>query len=87
MAFRAVVRDVREERRIEGKVRWQVHLDWTEFKPGDVGTLEAVARSGVRLEILVLSVVVDEGGEVWHVVEKPLSAGVEVTGRVVRETV
>jgi hypothetical protein len=44
--------------------------------------LEAVARSGTRLVVPVLSVAVDDGGEVWHVVEKPLAAGTEVTGRV-----
>jgi alanyl-tRNA synthetase len=44
--------------------------------------LEAMARSGTRLVIPVLSVTVDDEGEVWHVVEKPLAAGTEVTGRV-----
>jgi alanyl-tRNA synthetase len=41
-----------------------------------------VARSGARLVVPVLGVVVDDGGEVWHVVEKPLAAGTAVTGRV-----
>ena len=48
---------------------------------GDVGVLEAVARSGARLVVPVLGVVMD-AGEVWHVVEKPLAAGTAVTGRV-----
>ena len=51
---------------------------------GDVGVLEAVARSGARLVVPVLGVVMDAAGEVWHVVEKPLAAGTTVTGRVGR---
>ncbi len=82
--FRAVVTDVREERRVAGVVRWQVQLDRTEFGVGDRGMLEAVARSGAVLEVPVLLVVADGVGEVWHVVEKPLGAGTEVTGRVRR---
>ncbi len=80
--FRAVVLDIREERRIAGKVRWQVQLDRTEFVAGDAGRLEAKARSGVLLLVPVLSVVMDGTGAIWHVVEKPLAAGTEVTGRV-----
>jgi hypothetical protein len=30
----------------------------------------------------VISVVIDEEGVVWHVVEKPLAAGTEVVGSV-----
>jgi alanyl-tRNA synthetase len=56
-------------------------LDRTEFAAGDVGMLEAVARSGARLMVPVLGVVM-ENGEVWHVVEKPLAAGTAVTARV-----
>jgi alanyl-tRNA synthetase len=56
-------------------------LDRTEFGAGDVGVLEAVARSGAKLVVPVLGVVV-EAGELWHVVEKPLAAGTAVTGRV-----
>ena len=52
------------------------------FKARDTGVLEAVARSGTRLVVPVLSVVEDAEGEVWLVVEKPLAAGTEVTGRV-----
>jgi alanyl-tRNA synthetase len=80
--FSGVVTDIREESRVLGKQRWQMALDRTEFVVGDVGVLEAVARSGVRLSVPVLGVVVDTGGEVWHVVEKPLAAGTVVTGRV-----
>ena len=80
--FSAVVIDIREESRIAGRQRWQMALDRTEFSTGDVGTMEAVARSGVRLVVPVLGVVVDDAGEVWHVVDKPLAAGTAVTVRV-----
>jgi len=80
-SFAAEVIDIREESRVAGRQRWQMALDKTEFVAGDVGVLEAVARSGTRLVVPVLGVVVDEG-ELWHVVEKPLAAGTAVTGRV-----
>ena len=80
--FAAVVTDIREESRVDGRQRWQMALDVTEFSAGAVGELEAVARSGARLVVPVLATVVDHAGEVWHVVEKPLAAGTEVTGRV-----
>lgn len=82
MEFAAVVVDIREESRVGGRQRWQMSLDRTEFGAGDVGVLEAVAPSGVRLVVPVLSVVVDAEGEVWHVVEKPLAAGTSVTAHV-----
>ncbi|GAC1361605.1 MAG: hypothetical protein NVSMB3_09830 [Acidobacteriaceae bacterium] len=85
MEFRAVVTDIREERRVEGRTRWQLQLDATQFAEGDGGRLEAVARSGALLVVEVLSVVVDDTGGLWHVVEKPLAAGTSVTGRVERE--
>jgi hypothetical protein len=80
--FAAVVVDIREESRVGGRQRWQMALDRTEFGAGDVGELEAVAPSGVRLAVPVLGVVVDAAGEVWHVVEKPLAAGTSVRARV-----
>ncbi len=80
MAFRAVVVDVRQE----GRARWQLLLDRTEFGVGDGGRLEAVARSGARLVIPVLGIVAGTAGEVWHVVEKPLGAGTEVEAVVER---
>jgi len=80
--FSAVVTDIREESRIAGRQRWQMALDRTEFGAGDVGRMEAVARSGVRLVVPVLDVVVDAAGDIWHVVEKPLAAGTAVTARV-----
>lgn len=79
--FAAEVIDIREESRVGGRQRWQMALDRTEFTAGDVGVLEAVARSGARLVVPVLGVVTD-AGEVWHLVEKPLAAGTAVTGRV-----
>jgi hypothetical protein len=79
--FSGVVIDIREESRTAGRQRWQMMLDETKFIAGDIGVLEAVARSGTRLTVPVLGVVV-EAGEVWHVVEKPLAAGTAVTGRV-----
>jgi hypothetical protein len=85
LEFAAVVTDIREESRVAGRQRWQMALDRTEFGVGvgrDVGVLEAIARSGVRLVVPVIGVDVDSAGEVWHLVEKPLAAGTAVTGRV-----
>jgi alanyl-tRNA synthetase len=70
------------ESRLEGIALWQMAVSGSSFEVGDSGVLEAVARSGTRLSVPVLRVTVDEDGEVWHVVEKPLAAGTEVTGRV-----
>ena len=81
MSFSAVVVDILEERRVAGRQLWQVLLDRTEFRSGDSGTIEAVARSGARLTIPVLGVVVHEG-EIWHQVEKPMAAGTAVIGHV-----
>jgi tetrahydromethanopterin S-methyltransferase subunit F len=81
-SFSAVVTDIREESRMAGRQRWQVALDRTEFAAGAIGVLEAVARSGARLVVPVLGTMVDVEGEVWHLVEKPLTAGTAVTGRV-----
>jgi hypothetical protein len=79
--FVAEVIDIREESRVAGRQRWQMALNKTEFGAGDVGELEAMARSGAKLVVPVLGVVM-EAGEVWHVVEKPLAAGTAVIGRV-----
>jgi hypothetical protein len=81
VSFSAVVVDIREERRVAGCQRWQLLLDHTEFAAGDVGELEAVARSGTRLIVPVLGAVEDDG-EVWLQVEKPLMEGTLVTGSV-----
>ena len=58
-------------------------LSHTDFKAGDVGVLEAVSRTGTRIEVPVLAVLVEDG-DVWHVVEKPLAGGTDVVGRVTR---
>jgi hypothetical protein len=79
--FVAEVIDIREESRVAGRQRWQMALNKTEFGAGDVGELGAMARSGAKLVVPVLGVVM-EAGEVWHVVEKPLAAGTAVIGRV-----
>ncbi|MBS1799565.1 MAG: hypothetical protein JSS95_07035 [Acidobacteria bacterium] len=81
MSFAAVVVDIVEESRVAGRQMWLVQLDRTEFRVGDMGTLEAVARSGARLPVPVLGVVEQED-EIWHRVEKPLMAGTHVTGQV-----
>ena len=80
--FAGVVTDIRLESRVEGVAKWQMAVSGSGFVAGDSGVLEAVARSGTRLVVPVLSVTVDDEGQVWHVVEKPLAAGTEVTGRV-----
>lgn len=80
--FSAVVTDIRMESRVGAVVRWQMALDRTEFAVGDAGVLLAESRSGTRIEVPVLAVVVDEAGDLWHVVEKPLAAGTDVVGRV-----
>ena len=85
--FRAAVTDIREERRVGRTARWQVQLSRTEFGAGDGGELRAVARSGAVLTVPVLGVEVDGAGGIWHVVEKPMAAGTEVTGRVARRPV
>jgi hypothetical protein len=80
--FVGVVTDIRLESRVDGVARWQMAVSGSTFLAGESGVLEAVARSGTRLTVPVMGVTVDAEGEVWHVVEKPLAAGTEVTGRV-----
>lgn len=77
-----MVTDIRLESRTGLAARWQMSLDRTEFAPGDRGMLEAVTRTGTRLEIAVSEVLRDEEGVVWHVVEKPLAAGTDIVGEV-----
>ncbi len=78
--FGAVVTDIKLESRKGLEAVWWMALDGTEFRVGDRGRLEAVTRSGTRLEIAVSAVVEDADGVVWHVVEKPLAAGTDVRG-------
>ncbi len=82
--FAAAVTDIRlESRDGAGPARWRMTLDHTEFTAGDVGVLHAVARSGTRIEVPVLAVI-EEDGDIWHVVEKPLAGGTDVVGHVTR---
>jgi len=83
LEFSAVVTDIRLESRAGASVRWRMTLDRTSFAAGDIGILHAVARSGTRIEVPVLSVLADDG-DIWHIVEKPLAAGTDVVGRVKR---
>jgi NAD kinase len=78
--FSALVTEIHEQSRTAGRQLWQVALNRTEFAVGDGGTLEAVARSGARLVLPVLSIEIDAAGEVWHLVEKPLTVGTDITG-------
>jgi len=77
----AVVTDIRLESRFGGVARWQLALDPTLFSLGSTGgVLIAISPSGAQLEVPVLGVV-EEEGEVWLVVDKPLTEGTEVTVR------
>ena len=80
--FAAVVTDIQLESREDSAVRWRMALDPTEFKPGDTGLLIATSRSGTRIEVPILAVVADPNGDLWHIVEKPLAAGTDVTARI-----
>jgi len=82
-SFSAVVTDIRLESREGATVRWRMTLDRTNFAAGDTGVLEAVSRTGTRIEVPVLAVI-DDAGDIWHIVEKPLAAGTDVTGRITR---
>ena len=82
LLFRAVVDDLREQQRLPGRVLWQMALSNSAFHPGTTGVLIAVSRKGTRLEIPVLRVEQDDAGRLWHIVEKPLAAGTDVTGEV-----
>ena len=82
--FSAVVTDIRLESRVGAAARWQVALGHTLFSAASpLGTLLAIAPSGARLEVPVLGVI-EEAGTVWHIVDKPLTDGTEITGRVAR---
>jgi hypothetical protein len=85
-AFSATVTDIRLESHEGAVARWQMTLSRTSFAAGDTGVLEAVARSGTRIEIPVLAVLEDDG-DIWHIVEKPLAGGTDVTGRVTARAV
>lgn len=88
LEFTAVVTEIRELSRIEGKPLFQIALDRTAFyptgggQPHDTGVLIATARSGTVLEAPVVDVSQDDAGEVWHTTVKPLQPGTEIVGRV-----
>lgn len=79
--FNAVITDIRLESREGDRHRWQMTLDRTGFRVGDSGVLEAVSRTGTKIEVPVIAVI-EDSGDLWHVVEKPLAAGTDVTGHV-----
>jgi hypothetical protein len=79
--FTAAVTDIRLESREGAAVRWRMTLDHTRFRAGDTGTFEAVSRTGTRIEVPVLAVLIEDG-DTWHIVEKPLAAGTDVLARV-----
>jgi alanyl-tRNA synthetase len=79
--FSAAITDIQLQSREGAEVRWRMTLSTTEFQPGDTGVLIATSRSGTRIEVPVLRVV-NDSGDIWHIVEKPLAAGTDVIGRV-----
>ena len=80
LTFTSEVTDIRLESRSGLAARWQIALEDTLFSlAAPTGTLLAVSPSGARLEVQVLGVV-EEGGTIWHIVDKPLTDGTEVTG-------
>jgi hypothetical protein len=80
-SFSAAVTDIRLESREGDTVRWRMTLNHTQFAAGDTGVLEAVSRTGTRIEVPVLAVI-NDAGDIWHIVEKPLAGGTDVIGRV-----
>jgi alanyl-tRNA synthetase len=86
--FAATVTDVRELARNGGESVWQIALDRTAFyptsggQPHDTGMLRATSRGGAAIDVLVEAVEEDEGGEVWHMVRKPLAAGTHVEAEI-----
>jgi alanyl-tRNA synthetase len=83
-SFSAVVTDIRLESRVGAVARWHLALDSTLFSlHATSGTLTAIAASGARLEVPVLGVI-EEDGLVWHIVDKPLTEGTQVSGQTVQ---
>ena len=79
LVFSATITDIQLESREGSDVRWRMTLSRTEFRSGDTGVLEAVSRSGKRIQVPVLRII-EDSGDIWHVVEKPLAAGTDVVG-------
>lgn len=86
--FEAVVTEVQELSRAQGRSLWRLALDRSAFyptsggQPHDSGRLIAVARSGAGLIAEISDVTEDEQGEIWHHTEKPLLAGTRVRGAI-----
>lgn len=85
--FEAVVTDIQELSRADGKSIWGVALDRSAFyptsggQPYDTGRLIATAPSGTELAAEIVNVEEDEAsGIVWHHTAKPLSARTPVRG-------
>ena len=87
-SFQAATTDIREISRKQGRSLWQIALDRTAFyptgggQPCDAGALTAISPGGATLDVPVLQVEEDEGGEIWHTTSKPLPAGTVVQGRI-----
>ncbi|MGC1783265.1 MAG: alanyl-tRNA editing protein [Acidobacteriaceae bacterium] len=84
--FDAVVMEIQELSRANGRSLWRVALDRSAFyptsggQPHDTGRLIATARSGTELVAEILGVEEDESGQVWHHTAKPLLAETRVCG-------
>ena len=81
-SFSAVVTEVRELSRSNGKPLFQLALSRSEFPVGEgdpLGTLTATSRSGAVLVVPITAVQVDSLGEQWHTTVKPLQPGTVVS--------
>lgn len=85
--FEAVVTDIQELSRADGKSIWGLALDRSAFyptsggQPYDTGRLIATAPSGAELAAEIVNVEEDEAsGIVWHHTAKPLLPGTPVRG-------
>ena len=74
-SYDATIVDVREESRSATVTRWQLLLDRLLHVAGEPLRLQASSRNGTLLLVNVLEVKPNDAGEVWLVVDKPLSAG------------
>ncbi len=80
LEFDARVEDLREL----NASAWMVKLDRTAFYPSsggqpfDIGTLNAVSKSGATLKATVEDVFEDDAGEIWHRTDKVLAPRVAV---------
>lgn len=87
-AFNAAVVEARELAVVDGEPAWRIALDRTAFYPSsggqpfDTGELRATAEGGAAVDVAVEQVEEDENGVVWHYARQPLTAGMQVEGRV-----